>query len=158
MSITFKRVTQEFDDHIPDGDYPVEIQKIEKKLTDWGEQIAVTNLIIGPEAYKGRFLWKNFNIGSDIPEYKEKAEKQFNKFWSEMTDDEDGKKITDEDLQKLDFTEAIAKVKNFPQSDGKMKAYIVGYTRINKDKSALIMPPQKDSSTFKEVLDDDLPF
>jgi hypothetical protein len=150
----FTRITSD-ENAFEDGEYIAEVSRIERKEGMYGETITVEWHIISPESDKNRLKWEHFNIGSDIPEIREKSRKSFNKFWSQMTDDEDG---TDFDFEKIMYKEAIIKIKNYQAKDGAMRPYIVHRTRLEKKKTETpIVLPQKPvaSSTLP---DDEIPF
>jgi len=151
----FTRFTGD-DNAFADGEYLAEVSRIDRKEGPYGESITVEWHIVEPEVDKGRLKWENFNIGSDNEEIREKAQKSFNKFWSQMTDDEDG---ADFDLQKVLYTEAIIRMKNYQGKDGTMRPYIVHRTR--RDKKKLEMPivlPQKGNKDTSPLPDDEIPF
>lgn len=153
-TINFTRVSVD-ENAFPDGEYTAELQKIEYKAGLYGHTISVEWMIVAPEEYKGRVKWENFNIGSDIPEYKKKAEISFNKFWSQMTDDEEG---TIDDLQKVVFKEAILKMKNYPGKDGEMRPYIVHRKRTDKEEVQMNLYTPQTPTPSSAPLNDEIPF
>ncbi|GAO97665.1 hypothetical protein Cva_00301 [Caedimonas varicaedens] len=127
----FKRVSTD-ENAFPDGEYLAEILKMEKVNSLYGSTIQVQWQILEPADYKGRMKWENFNVFSDIDELREKAEVKLQKFWSQMTDDDDGAEYV---FSKVVRKKAYVRMKNFENNDGGMTPYIVSRIRPeDKDK------------------------
>lgn len=151
---TFTRVSSD-ENAFADGEYTAELQKMEEKNGNYGRTISVEWLIVAPEDYKNRLKWENFNIGSDKPEIREKAKQSLNKFWSQMTDDEDGASF---DFSKVLYKEAVLKIKNYLGKDGLMRPYVVHRTLTEKQENKFsVEVPQTPLST-SAALNDELPF
>lgn len=148
----FTRIHED-DNFFADGDYKAEIVKIEKKEGLYGETISVLWLIHEPLDYKGRLKWENFNVGSDIEEYREKAIKSFNKFWSQLTDDDNG---IDIDFEKVVNLEAIIRMKNYNTKEGVKCSYIVHRSRPESQKLAFSLPQSPRETSV--LPNDEIPF
>ncbi|CAK9250422.1 unnamed protein product [Sphagnum jensenii] len=132
----------------------------------YGSTIQVQWQILEPLDYKGRMKWENFNVFSDIDEIREKAEAKLQKFWSQMTDDDDGAEYV---FSKVVRKKAYVRMKNFENNDGGMTPYIVSRIRPEeKDKknkgkqdtkaanAGFALPQQPESTS--EILNDELPW
>ena len=166
----FKRVSTD-ENAFPDGEYLAEILKMEKVNGLYGASIQVQWQILEPANYKGRMKWEYFKVFSDMDEIREKAEAKLQKFWSQMTDDDDG---ADYVFSKVVRKKAYVKMKNFENNDGGMTPYIVNRIRPedkekkNKGKqdkakkdtkadNAGFALPQPPESTA-ELINDELPW
>lgn len=157
--IPYKKVADEtsFENTFEDGTYLAELDKIYLANEKFGDVINVQWRILKPEGYKGRLKWENFNIGSSLPEIRERALTSFNKFWGQLVENFPGGEIdTDRDFYKVLRKKAHLKIKNYKGKDGVLRAQIVQRTPAELTPFAPSSP--QGAASPPPAWDDEMPF
>lgn len=155
MTIQFTRINAD-KNTFPDGDYKAKVISAKEYPETWGRRLIVEWLIAAPAEYRNCIQTEKLILETENEDWAENAKRKFNRFWSEMTDDQDGV-LTD--FEKIVGVEAIITIKSL-LSEGTRKTFIAKRSRLPKDTSPILAPASKNELGlgFNKIKDDEVPF
>jgi len=154
MTIQFTRI-EDNSYNFAEGTYKASIAKIDIVQMENEKSLSFTWLILEPTAFRGREKWENFTLVEDMSkinsdelrERRAKEQEKFNVFWSQMSDSESGI-LTDEEIKKILYKEAMIEMKKFSAPDGRTVTY------IRKRKPIQILKKEQEPKKNANLIDD----
>jgi hypothetical protein len=157
MTFEFTRINAD-NNCFPDGDYKAKIISSRVYPEAWGRKLVVEWLISAPSEYRNCIQIEKLTIETENDEWAEHSKRKLNRFWSELTDDQDGL-ITD--FEKIIGVEAVITIKSYISQKGVKETYVAKRSRIAKVVPPVVATPAPKNELglgFNKIKDDEVPF